>query len=633
MNTFFQKSSIGILVCALCWSGVQSTDAQTAFHFSSSKQTVRELRETTVLRWDATALDADYCEASGFWKGKKALRGTQEVRPWLDGNYYALKCVPKDSNKKPVTLTVTIDVDKDVLPEYGGFPAIDFSADSLIIEEGGSAKLTWDAQGADYCYGYHSTAPGSQGDIRDEWSEANGLDPKGSIIIHPRASGRYQISCTLKTKSTNYSNSESISITVGPKKPTIVLTASKQSVERGSSVDLSWNAPGAQKCYSLAYIPNKDGYFAQVDFTSSWYSQSLPIQGSITLTPLFSTQYYLNCTWKDGERGSTASQRAVAKVAVTNYGRDLTPPAIPIHTPTIMSFFTEPISVFAGEKVFAAWKAFDAERCSFVSYALNSLGGDDVKKQLPIEGSGSFTPLKSGRYGISCTAETYVRDELGLDFATTARDEEWEDIVVITPEDLKKKREEQAKALTITFSTDKEIVAKGKTAYFTWDAVNATSCVAKGPAWWKSGRASRGSFEIKPEYTAKHQLECINDTVSPPIKRVAELAITVVPANAPSWLLTNPTQKPFIEFKVDKTTVEKKKAVTFSWIASYAESCRGEGAAAGWKGKKKPTGSHILYLQADYEVTQPYRLICSNRNGTVTSQDIRLSFAKKAKKK
>ncbi len=630
MKTLFSISiSIFILFVAFS-SGTEVAVAQSAaFDFSSSKQTVRELRESVTIQWDATRMDADYCEASGFWKGRKAVRGSEQVRPWIDGNYYSLKCIPKDSLKKPVTRSVTIDVDKDVLPDYGGFPVIDFLVDSETVEEGGSVKLIWDARDADYCYGYHGYTYGTQADIRDEWSEASGLDPKGSMIIHPRASGRYQISCTQKTKSTNYSNSADIFIAVGPKKPTIILTASKQSVERGSSVDVSWNAPGAIKCYSLAYMPNKDGYFAQVDFTSTWYSQSLPIQGSITLTPLLTTQYYLNCSWKDGEKGTTISQRAVAKVAVTNYGRDLTFPQVGIHTPTITSFSIEPIAIFAGEKVTATWKAHDAEKCAFVSYGISGLSAEDAKKQLPVEGFGYFTPLKSGRYGISCTAETYVRDELGLDFATTARDEEWEDIVVTTPEDLQKKREEQARSLTITFSTNKEIVAKGQTAYLTWEAVNATSCVAKGPAWWSSGRASRGSFEVKPNYSATYKLECINDTITPVVKRIAQLSIDVVSANSPSWLLNNSTQKPIIELKADKLTLAKKQAVTFSWIVSYAESCRGEGGASGWQGKKKTTGSHTLYLQSDYEIAKPYRLVCSNRNGTTTSKDIQLSFIKK----
>lgn len=623
---------IPVLFILFLLTGVaDSASAQSAFFLTSSKQTVRELRESVTLNWDATAIGADSCEASGFWKGKRPVTGMEVVRPWIDGNYYALKCTPRDAKKKPVTLSVTVNVDKDVLPDYGGFPAIDIDANPTDVEEGGSTTLVWDAKGADYCFGYHSTFS-SSGDVPDEWSDARGLDPKGSMVVHPRKSGRYQISCQQLTKTSNYASSADVYVTVGPKKPTVSLSISKQSLEQGEGVDISWLASQAESCYGLAYIPNKDGYFSQVDFGSPWNSNSLSSQGTMRVFPTVSTQYYVNCGWKN-ERGERTYQRAASKVIVTQHGADTTPKAIPLRSPTIISFSAEPLTVNSGEKVTAYWNARDAEQCHFTNAFSKGLSIEDGNKQLSLSGSDTFTPLKSGRYGISCTAQTYARGEFDLDYTTTARDEEWVDIVVNTPQEAQKKQEQERKTISISFTTNRELVPKGQTAMLEWNAINATRCIPKGPSWWKGERPSRGTFEVKPSYTSTYQLQCVNDSVSPPIKKTASLSIEVISTQSPSWLIGNTTQKPVIEFKSNKTQLALKESVTFSWIASYAESCRGEGGATGWEGKKKASGSHTLYLRADYEVAKPYRLICSNRNGTTTSKEIALSFKKPAKKK
>lgn len=608
------------------------TSAQSTFFLTSSKQTVRELRETVAITWDSTAIGADYCEASGFWKGRREVTGVEVVRPWIDGNYYALKCFPRDQSKKPVSLSVTINVDKDVLPEYGGFPAIDFTATPSSIEEGGDTILAWNAKGADFCYGYHGATFASGETIQDEWSDARGLDPIGSMIIHPRSSGRYQISCNQLTKTTNYSNSADVYVTIGPKKPTISLTISKQILERGDAVDVSWLAPKAESCYGLAYVPNEDGYFVKVDFTSPWNSTSLSSQGSMRVIPAVSTQYYIHCMWKN-EKGESTSQQAASKVNVTQQGSDTTPKQAPFRSPTILSFSAEPHTVKAGESVVVYWNAKDAERCSFITDTHSGLSTEDTHKKFASSGSASFIPLKSGRYGISCVAATYTRGELGLEYATQAYDEESADIAIVTPQEVQKKQEASAKKISISFTTNHEVVPKGQTALLEWNAPNATYCMPKGPKWWKGTRPTKGSFEIKPEYTATYQLECINDAVKPVIKKSSSLAIEVVPIQSPSWLMGNTNQKPVISLNANKTDIAKKEKVIFSWTASYAEICRGEGGASAWQGKKKTSGSHTLYPQFDYDITTPYRLVCSNRNGTTVSNEIKLSFKKTNKGK
>ena len=350
------------------------------------------------------------------------------------------------------------------------------------------------------------------------------------------------------------------------------------------------------------------------------------------LYPTRSTQYYLNCVWKN-EKKEMISRRAASKVIVTQHGKDTTPKQVPFRSPSIISFSAEPLTVQAGERVTVYWNAKDGDVCMFAANPFIGLSANDIKKRLPLSGSDAFIPLKSARYGITCAADTYARGEFDLEYTTTARDEEWTDIIVIPPQESTKKEEQKQKDIAISFTTNKDLVPKGKTAFLEWNAVNATSCMPKGPKWWKSTRPSKGSFEIRPDYSATYQLQCINDFVSPPIKKTASLSIDVVPSNEPSWLKGNTTQKPLIEFKSNRTQLQKKGAVIFSWTASYAESCRGEGGASVWRGKKKSSGTHTLYPQWDSDVAKPYTLICSNRNGTTISQEIRLSFAKAVKKK
>ena len=218
--------------------------------------------DETTLSWDST--DADSCEASGDWNGKRNTRGSEKIKPHKWKSDYTLTC-SGDGGTTTDSVTVTVeDVPSPV-------PVVNLSVSPSSIEEGQSAILSWTSTYADSC-----TATGG-------WSGTRSIS--GTFTVSPAVTSTYSLTCTGAGGST----SNSVSVTVNtppPPIPVVNLSVSPSTIEQGQSASLSWTSTDADSCVA-----------------SGGWTGARTTTGSVSISPSATSNYILTCS---GPGGSTS---------------------------------------------------------------------------------------------------------------------------------------------------------------------------------------------------------------------------------------------------------------------------------------------------------------------------------------
>ncbi len=184
--------------------------------------------------------------------------------------------------------------------------------------------------------------------------------------------------------------------------------------------------------------------------------------------------------------------------------------------------------------------------------------------------------------------------------------------VAVTPEPSPPKSEEDKSPGNpdnplpdITLMADSALIEYNSMARISWEARNATSCVASGA--WSGYKPVSGSRNIGPlKGNSVFFLTCRGPNGS------ATKFITVSVLAA---------EQPTLDFSANKTTVAKNSRPVISWSAEGATDCT---ASGDWSGDKPPRGSEQLDLLTD-DIT--LFLTCRGAGGS-TMQSLEITVAK-----
>jgi len=131
------------------------------------------------LRWES---DADYCIASGAWKGKKADTGNFVVYPKRLKETYYLQCFIADGRKTSKE-QITVTVVKKLPTKNQSRVTINLSAEQATIQHGERVTISWNAVNAMNCEGFGP----------DEWVGLQYV--KGSQDVAPDQTEIYSLKC------------------------------------------------------------------------------------------------------------------------------------------------------------------------------------------------------------------------------------------------------------------------------------------------------------------------------------------------------------------------------------------------------------------------------------------------------
>ena len=233
----------------------------------SAGATVLDPGQSTTLSW--TTSDAASCTASGAWNGTRGTSGSEIVSPTATSTY-TLNC---DGAGGSVIDSVAITVNQPP----ASAPVVTLSADTLAIDQGQSATLSWTSTDATTCSA--------------DWTASTATS--GSETLSPAATTTYSMTCT----GDGGSSADSMTVTVNAPPaavaPTVSLTASPASVSRGSTITLSWSSTDATSCTAAG----------------SW-SGAKPVSGAESIVIRDPVTFALTCSGDGGTASSSVSYRA-----------------------------------------------------------------------------------------------------------------------------------------------------------------------------------------------------------------------------------------------------------------------------------------------------------------------------------
>lgn len=223
------------------------------------------------LSWSSTR--ATSCTASGAWSGTKGLGGNQSVSPAVGSHTYTLSCTGAGGTEgKSVMLVVK--------------PPVTFTVTPSTISLGDSATLDWSSSETTSC-----TASGA-------WSGTKGTSGNQSVTPATSTSVTYTLTCT---GAGGTSNSISVTLAVAPQ---LTFTVTPNSINLGSTANLSWSAQGASSCSASMVFCTAGNSCSSND--SGW-NGTKATSGSESRTPSVAGTYTytLTCNGGGGESSDT----------------------------------------------------------------------------------------------------------------------------------------------------------------------------------------------------------------------------------------------------------------------------------------------------------------------------------------
>src|ERR1700728_3765795 len=179
-----------------------------------ASQTTVAMGAPVTLQWAAS--NANSCAASGGWSGTLPTTGTTTTPPLSAQTAYTLTC---NGSGGSTTQSVAVAV---ATPATA---SVALTAAPTTVDSGGSSTLTWRSPGATACTasgGWHGSVPSSS-------ERSTGT---------PSRSTEYEKNCT----GPGGSATQSATVTVSSKAPTVTLTATPSRRKTGASFALTWSA-------------------------------------------------------------------------------------------------------------------------------------------------------------------------------------------------------------------------------------------------------------------------------------------------------------------------------------------------------------------------------------------------------
>ncbi|MFA5937820.1 MAG: PQQ-binding-like beta-propeller repeat protein [Sinimarinibacterium sp.] len=221
--------------------------------------------------------------------------------------------------------------------------------------------------------------------------------------------------------------------------------------------------------------------------------------------------------------------------------------------------------VYAGEVVTITWESRNADYCD----AAGSWNGD-----LPPNGSQTYATSYVGDYYfvITCYNETSSAAASAALHASSGNG-----------------------GPLISMSATNEAVPVGQSVTLTWNAPEATGCIAS--QGWDGAKPSQGqeSVIVQSAGTNMYELSCTNSTGT------STFGVSV------TGLL------PTVTFSSDQDTVGAGQSATLNWSSEYADSCEASGE---WSGNKATAGSESVPISS--LGGHSYTLTCTNPGGSVS---------------
>jgi len=291
--------------------------------------------DSSRLVWDSQ--DATSCTGFGFSTGGN-ISGSLLVSPTATKKY-KITC-NKDTDLASADATVTVSDQPQV-------EAI-LNVSSSRVKRGETVKITWSSSNASSC-----TAKGIDGFY-------TGGKINGTLTVTPSSpSSQYEVTCFNDYGSD--SDKKQVEVIIPPV-PTVEVTATPSSINKGESTRVFWSSSNASSC-------------------SSNFSNSTAVSGFEEEKPTQSQIYTVTCT---GEGGMITDE---ASVQVTG-----TPPA-PLES--TVSLTVSPGTITAGEPVQISW----------LSQNVNSCVSSDFTTNQKISGNSTDNPTVSKIYTIRCEGE------------------------------------------------------------------------------------------------------------------------------------------------------------------------------------------------------------------------------------
>ncbi len=535
--------------------------------------------QSVTLSWSTQ--HATSCQGSNGWSGPLGTAGTSTVGPLNVTTEFDLDCTGSGgSARQGVIVTVNAPA-----------PVVQLTATPTTVGTGGSTTLTWTTTNATAC-----TASGG-------WS---GAEPRqGSAEIAAlAATTTYTLTCTGPTAVA----AQSVTVTVVPPAPVILLFATPSTVVQGGVATLQWFTGNATACTG----------------SGGWAGPQALSGTQPTAAIDRNTTYTLTCSGA----GGSASQSTTVSVI----------PPVPK-----LAFFASPSTVASGASAILNWSASDATACTAAgawsgtratagtqstgaltasrTYSLTCTGAGGsatqvatvtVSQQVPpaptvslsvgpsvVTAGGSATLTWSSRNATSCAASggwtghepLNGTQSTGALSATThytltcsgtgGTATQTATVTVHAP------------APTISLKATPSTVASGGASTLTWATTGATACSASGT--YNGSVATSGSHTTGPlSANATYNLSC----TGPGGSATQTVTVSVTPA------------PPTVSLTASPSTLASGKAATLTWKSAHATACTASGA---WRGSLALQGTQST---GALTASETYTLTCSGPGGS-----------------
>ena len=247
--------------------------------FTASSTSVRSGSLVT-LSWSST--NADSCTGSGglttSWDSSKPTSGTANVFPNRN-TVYTLTC---SNSAGRISRSVTVNVVAP--PNMNSFTANRLTVNRDATDDTNRVVFTWNIPDATSCVGSGPLGVNAVTTGGSNWYNTMGNINTG-VAFRPLATSTYTLTCSNSAGS----SSKSIPITVNSlTNLPLTFTSNVASINRGGSVTLRWNSPGATYCTS------SQGISGERSGSNRWGGNVLASSEFLT-RPTTTTTYALQC--------------------------------------------------------------------------------------------------------------------------------------------------------------------------------------------------------------------------------------------------------------------------------------------------------------------------------------------------
>jgi uncharacterized repeat protein (TIGR01451 family) len=385
-------------------------------------------------------------------------------------------------------------------------PTVNLTANPSTIDRGGISTLSWNSQNATSC----------------NMSNYGNITTSGTRGVSPYSTTTYTITCQNNAGQTA-SDSATVTVREQTQNPTVNLTASPSTIDRGGSSTLSWNSQNAEYCnsnwggsntsgsrsvspYSTTTYTitcyNNEGVSASDTATVSVREQEQNPTVDITANPSsiargqsstlsWNSQNATSCTLSNAGSVSTSGSRSVSPYSTTTYTitcynnngnsafDSVTVNVNNTQSPTV-DLTANPSSITRGQSSTLIWNSQNAEYCN------SNWGGSNTS------GSRSVSPYSTTTYTITCYNNEGVS---ASDTATVSVGNETQNP-------------------TVNISADDETIDYEDSTTIRWNSNNAEYCTASGGTnGWSGSRNLSGSFNTGSlRNSTTYTIQCYNDS-------------------------------------------------------------------------------------------------------------------------